>query len=314
MPITKITSAPSLESFTPLAEHQSQTPSSFHEGKPILHYYDHGARLLVSDDHRSWFPLANSDVANGAPTKTTAVDKFQTFVSTENITLFNVAESVGVTIPYPSISLHAIQRIKAPEDPEQEVKGLYMQLEISAVGASEDDDQDLVYPDLTLIPSPSSDPAKPNIQTLFDAVSACCNLYPDHSLDIDEEMEDIDAGNNVAFHGTVGYNGMSAIQQLTWHDGMPPALPGSSGWITAENVNEYFDGEGNWIGGDERIQPLVEQPLSEEVTIEMDTAINEDGETPSEGAGRARTITERDGDESSDAERKAEEAKRARKD
>ena len=30
--------------------------------------------------------------------------------------------------------------------------------------------------------------------------------------------------------------------------GLPPPLPGSSGWITAENVHEYFDGEGNWIG------------------------------------------------------------------
>lgn len=28
-------------------------------------------------------------------------------------------------------------------------------------------------------------------------------------------------------------------------------MPGSSGWITAENVHEYFDEEGNWIGDDE---------------------------------------------------------------
>jgi nucleotide-sensitive chloride channel 1A len=27
-------------------------------------------------------------------------------------------------------------------------------------------------------------------------------------------------------------------------------MPGSGGWITAENVHEFFDEEGNWIGGD----------------------------------------------------------------
>jgi nucleotide-sensitive chloride channel 1A len=28
-------------------------------------------------------------------------------------------------------------------------------------------------------------------------------------------------------------------------------MPGSSGWITAENVHEFFDEAGNWIGGEE---------------------------------------------------------------
>lgn len=28
-------------------------------------------------------------------------------------------------------------------------------------------------------------------------------------------------------------------------------MPGSTGWITAENVNEFFDADGNWIGGNE---------------------------------------------------------------
>ena len=29
---------------------------------------------------------------------------------------------------------------------------------------------------------------------------------------------------------------------------LPPPMPGSGGWITAENVGEYFDEEGNWRG------------------------------------------------------------------
>ena len=29
---------------------------------------------------------------------------------------------------------------------------------------------------------------------------------------------------------------------------LPPPMSGSGGWITAENVGEYFDEEGNWRG------------------------------------------------------------------
>ena len=30
--------------------------------------------------------------------------------------------------------------------------------------------------------------------------------------------------------------------------GLPPPVPGSGGWITAENVGEFFDEEGGWRG------------------------------------------------------------------
>lgn len=33
-------------------------------------------------------------------------------------------------------------------------------------------------------------------------------------------------------------------------DGLPPPMPGSGGWITAENMGEFFDEEGNWRGGE----------------------------------------------------------------
>ena len=32
-------------------------------------------------------------------------------------------------------------------------------------------------------------------------------------------------------------------------EGLPPPMPGSGGWITAENVGEWFDAEGNFRGG-----------------------------------------------------------------
>ena len=35
--------------------------------------------------------------------------------------------------------------------------------------------------------------------------------------------------------------------------GLPPPMPGSGGWITAENVGQFFDEEGNWRGRSEGV-------------------------------------------------------------
>lgn len=45
--------------------------------------------------------------------------------------------------------------------------------------------------------------------------------------------------------------GYSAMFSGASDGGLPPPMPGSTGWITAENVNEFFDADGNWIGGNE---------------------------------------------------------------
>ena len=57
MPPTTISSAPPLESFTLLAEHQSQTPSSFYGSKPVLHYHAVEARALAPRDQISRLPF-----------------------------------------------------------------------------------------------------------------------------------------------------------------------------------------------------------------------------------------------------------------
>jgi nucleotide-sensitive chloride channel 1A len=57
-------------------------------------------------------------------------------------------------------------------------------------------------------------------------------------------------------------------------------MPGSGGWITAENVHEYFDEEGNWTG-----------PGAEGAEEEEDGAAEELGE----GAGRTRNRDELEG-------------------
>lgn len=44
---TTIRSPPAAADYTPLAEYQSQTPESFTDGKPILHYHLVGAKATI---------------------------------------------------------------------------------------------------------------------------------------------------------------------------------------------------------------------------------------------------------------------------
>ena len=66
MPPTTIHSPPALDSFTPLADHQSQTPEVFYGGKPVLHHHVIGGRALVRRDQLFKLPIfshAQRDVA-----------------------------------------------------------------------------------------------------------------------------------------------------------------------------------------------------------------------------------------------------------
>ena len=153
-----------------------------------------------------------------------------------------------------------------------------MQLELSdPYGVGEDEEPETL--ELTLIPA-----ATGNVQPLFEAVSNCSNLHPDPTLD-DEEMGDADGDSRIVFEGNIGYEGISGlpgVQQGAADGSLPPPFPGSGGWITAENVSEYFDEDGNWIG-------------------------QESGMVLGEGAGRVRTRDEAEangvnGDEDHDSD------------
>lgn len=163
-----------------------------------------------------------------------------------------------------------------------------MQLDLSDPNTfpetSEDDDPTV---ELTLLTTPSSSSSSSEetpaqaIQAMFDAVSACSNLHPDPTFDDDEEMQDFSGGggdSRIVFEGSVGYEGISGllpgVQQGSGDGGLPPPFPGSGGWITAENVGEYFDEEGNWIKDGEE---------------------GGEGEGLGEGAGRVRTREEMNG-------------------
>lgn len=48
---------PSEEAFTPLSEHQGQTPGTFFGGKPVLHHYCPSAKLLINADRLQLSPI-----------------------------------------------------------------------------------------------------------------------------------------------------------------------------------------------------------------------------------------------------------------
>ncbi|KAL2076236.1 hypothetical protein VTL71DRAFT_1179 [Oculimacula yallundae] len=278
MPPTTIREAPKEDTFTSLAEHQAQTPSTFYDAKPVLHYQKNGIRAIASVDQISKLPiLAASEVENGA----TTVQTLDVWISSENLTLYNPTISTGMSIPYPSISLHAISRLSDPSNPSTEIQGLYMQLDLSDPNSNtgEDEEMDDII-ELTLLTSPSSEDETPEqaIQKMFDAVSNCSNLHPDPMDEDDEDMAGAAGDSRIRFEGSVGYEGISGlpgVQQGVGDGGLPPPFPGSGGWITADNVNEYFDAEGNWIGGGD--------------------GEGEGVEVLGEGAGRTRTRDEVDG-------------------
>lgn len=160
-----------------------------------------------------------------------------------NLTLFNNAAQVGVTIPYPSVSIHALKTIGQGST---QVHGVWMQLELGSAAADDDESE---ISELTLVPAP---PADGDTQTaaklLFEAISTCSNLHPDPA---DDEDADDDGEDRIVFESNPEFEsveGFTGVLRGSTNGGLPPPVPGSSGWITAENVHEYFDEDGNWIG------------------------------------------------------------------
>jgi chloride channel, nucleotide-sensitive, 1A len=174
-----------------------------------------------------------------------------------------------VQIPYPSIALHAMQHKAEPssngngasENESVKAPCILLQLDLSDGGA---DDETFDTAQLTITPPPTStdlssaadvgSAPRSEQEKLFDAITACQNLHPDPAGEDDEEEGDGEAyADRIIFESNVDASG-EAIEGLpgafrgSASGGLPPPMPGSSGWITADNVNEYFDEAGNWIG------------------------------------------------------------------
>jgi len=61
--LATIRSPPALEDYTPLEEHQSQTPETFHGGKPVLHYHASGAKAWIPKSQRGKLPFFPADLS-----------------------------------------------------------------------------------------------------------------------------------------------------------------------------------------------------------------------------------------------------------
>ncbi|KAI0914222.1 regulator of volume decrease after cellular swelling-domain-containing protein [Ustulina deusta] len=277
-----IKSCPSAENdFLPLSEYQAQTPETFFDGKAVLYFHDENTKAWVSNEKYEELFFFSEQVAGAStslsptPPESHGLDsgdkhtceekKVEVFVSSRKLILFSHTSGKGVEIPYPAITLHAIKNFKLLDKPDgdssSKFSGVYMQLEFSDSGP--DDDESFEPIELTLIPyRPDSDDETPALDplnaertnALFNQISACSNLNPDPRNEEEDSDEDEFNADHIIFEGNVdegvAIEGLPGVLQGSNSGGLPPPMPGSSGWITADNVNEYFDEQGNWIGGD----------------------------------------------------------------
>jgi len=88
-------------------------------------------------------------------------------------------------------------------------------------------------------------PEQTPVVAMFTALSNCSNLHPDP---VHPEEEEERGGGSRLFQAGLAFPGAT-------DGGLPPAMPGSGGWITAENMSEFIDEEGNWIAGEEGAEP-----------------------------------------------------------
>lgn len=83
MPPTTIRDAPALDSYTPLSEHQSQTPSTFFGTKPILHFHSTSVRVTASGSQEDNFPIITWNLTEGEGNDSSVVELVEAFVNSE---------------------------------------------------------------------------------------------------------------------------------------------------------------------------------------------------------------------------------------
>ncbi|KAF2663785.1 hypothetical protein BT63DRAFT_483958 [Microthyrium microscopicum] len=228
MAIEAVGTAPTKESFKPLTEHQAQTPETFFGGQPILYLHCPKSRVLVSKSQLEENPLlkdlqvtASSEVEGSDEIIIPDVD---IWVSSQNLTLFAPQKS-GISISYPSIALHALGTHNSPSNAGDSGQVVFLQVNLHNQDTINSDD-DIKTLDLSLHVTdiaqpeqqPQADGSEPPsaVKALFEALSTCADLHPDpeeQGSDAEQEPE-----------------------------------PGAGGWITAENMNDFMDADGNFVG------------------------------------------------------------------
>ncbi|CAK7219058.1 hypothetical protein SBRCBS47491_003715 [Sporothrix bragantina] len=359
---TTLRSPPSVDSYTPVADHQSRTPASFYDGPPVLHYHTTGARAYVSRENRDKLPWGGNDTtaeATGGESwpimgEGMIEQVVDVFVGSDTLTLYSPSADCGVALPYPVIGLHAIKSAYTADS--RRVPTIYMQLELSGVG--EEDEPDTV--ELTVVPAgassaPSADATEPpqsesEASGMFDAISTCADLHPDrfggedgeddggdsypsffrqgdeNGDDEDYEDEYDEEGDGEGYDGILiegedgaslepieGFRGVfrggNQDAAITALSDLPPPMPGSGGWITAENAHEFFDEDGNWRGrggslgeGAGRVRGRDEVEAGEAETATETTAAATTEPAQAEGADAGATSGPNGHDEASNGD------------
>lgn len=242
--------APDVQDFVDIAVHRSQTPQSFYSEKPILYHQSLSASLSIPVADLNSAPLlasfANSSVLNGSGTAgddstdpalvdqqhDVTITNVAIWVTSEHLRLYFPSHHTGVAIQYPAISVIAAQH--SPPS-------VYLQI-LKVLGSYDDHDPESTL-SVTLIPftstnveapsSPQSDALPSPTQLLYTALTECSNLHPDP-----DESNSENEGPDIMYEG--------GNQPLSSGIALPPPIPGSGGWITADNVNDFFDEDGNF--------------------------------------------------------------------
>ncbi|KAK3698138.1 hypothetical protein LTR37_017096 [Vermiconidia calcicola] len=219
MALEPISASPAVGDFKLLSEHEEQTPGTFFGGKPVLHLHSPGARLRISQEELQSQPLLNQLSDSGTLSQQgeqVVVESIDVWVTSRSLTLWSASKSVGVQIPYQTITVHA-----------QEGSSVYLHLNLSDANTA---DEDLVFVQLRIEPTtieaheaPAEDSAQsqPNghgsqspAQALFKAISDCQELNPDPPEEGDGEFDE--------------------------------TAPGATGWITSDNMQDFLDENGEF--------------------------------------------------------------------
>ncbi|KAF2220573.1 regulator of volume decrease after cellular swelling-domain-containing protein [Elsinoe ampelina] len=246
MALELFSAPPTKDLFQTLEDFQASTPATFFDGKPVLHYHNPSCTLTISTSTLAGSPFAslgpqssqsttNGDHTNGHHPSTSdeTTITVETWITSRDFTLYSPSASSGLHIPYPLISLHA-----------QQGEGLYMQLVLNSSPHTTDDELETL--EVVLTPSPQApsdpDPAAESSSTnghgqggaseaalLYTALSTCADLHPDPNPDDEAE------GNAAGL--------MAMLQQATTEGGEVDLSSG--GWVTAENMHEFLDADGN---------------------------------------------------------------------
>ncbi|ORX97457.1 regulator of volume decrease after cellular swelling-domain-containing protein [Clohesyomyces aquaticus] len=211
MALQHLSTAPASDEFTPLEEHQTQTPSTFFGAKPVLHAHYTGLSLSMPSSKFSYNP-AVARFATEADGEDVVAKNVEVWVNSRDLIFFQYQPTpTGLTIPYPSIALHATMK-------RDGVDALYMNLSLNDADQVNDDDEIEIL-ELTVVPA-NAESATASIKDIYSALNACADLHPDPDAS-DEGGED---------------------------DMVEDTAPGAGGWITAENMGDFLDADGNFVG------------------------------------------------------------------